>query len=138
MSQLPENNEAFDYNPEYSEPHQGDDNGPLGAVASGGQLLLANGLSDDVLSKETGRFAANLSLLFGALSFACIPGIPSSVYFIPLALILSALGIWQARVARRHGVYAAVGMIVNVAGMIIFMLLGALALFLTILFSGLH
>ncbi len=135
MSQLPQNNEAFNSNPEYSEPHRDDAGAQSG---TDNQPLPAGERSDDVLSKETGRFAANLSLLFGALSFVCIPGIRSSVYFIPLALILSALGIWQARVARRHGVYAALGMIVNVAGMIIFMLLGALVVFLAILFSGLH
>lgn len=137
MSQLPQNNETLDNSPEYSEPYQENSNGYLGTVAPGGQLPPASEFSDDVLSQETGRFAANLSLLFGALSFACIPGIRSSLYFIPFSLILSSLGIWQARVARRHGMHAILGMILNVVGMIIFLLLSALVVFLTILFSGL-
>ena len=137
MSQLPQNNETLDNSPEYSEPYQENSNGHPSTVASGGQLPPASEFSDDVLSQETGRFAANLSLLFGALSFACIPGVRSSLYFIPFALILSSLGIWQARVARWHGMHAILGMILNVVGMIIFLLLSALVVFLTILFSGL-
>lgn len=137
MSQLPQNNETLDNSPKYSEPYQENSNGHPGTVASDGQLPPASEFSEDVLSQETGRFAANLSLLFGALSFACIPGIRSSLYFIPFALILSSLGIWQARVARWHGMHAILGMILNVVGMIIFLLLGALVVFLTILFSGL-
>ena len=137
MSQLPQNNETLDNSPEYSEPYQENSNGHPGTVASDGQLPPASEFSEDVLSQETGRFAANLSLLFGALSFACIPGIRSSLYFIPFSLILSSLGIWQARVARWHGMHAILGMILNVVGMIIFLLLSALVVFLTILFSGL-
>lgn len=137
MSQLPQYNEAFDDNPEYSEPYRENSNGQPSVVAPGGQLLPASGTADDVLSQEAGRFAANLSLLFGALSFACIPGLRTSEYFIPFSLLLSALGIWQARVARRHGIHAIVGMILNVVSIIIFLLLGALVVFLTILFSGL-
>ena len=97
MSQLPQNNETLDNSSEYSQPYQENSNGHPGTVAPGGQLPPASEFSDDVLSQETGRFAANLSLLFGALSFACIPGVR----------------------------------------MIIFLLLGALVVFLTILFSGL-
>ena len=137
MSQLPQNNETLDNSPKYSEPYQENSNGHPGTVAPDGQLPPASEFSEDVLSQETGRFAANLSLLFGTLSFACIPGIRSSLYFIPFSLILSSLGIWQARVARRHSMHAILGMILNVVGMIIFLLLSALVVFLTILFSGL-
>ncbi len=116
MSQLPQNNETLDNSPEYSEPYQENSNGHPGTVAPGGQLPPASEFSEDVLSQEAGRFAANLSLLFGALSFACIPGIRSSLYFIPFSLILGLLGIWQGRVARRHGVPALAGRILSWAG----------------------
>ncbi len=119
MSQLPQNNETLDNSPEYSEPYQENSNGHPGTVATGGQLQPASEFSEDVLSQETGRFAANLSLLFGALSFACIPGVRSSLYFIPFSLILSSLGIWQARVARRHGEDANVGLLLSGIGIVI-------------------
>ena len=102
------------------------------------QPLPASGISDDVLNRGNWTVRREPLPTLRCSKLCVYSGIPSSVYFIPLALILSALGIWQARVARRHGVYAALGMIVNVAGMIIFMLLGVLVLFLAILFSGLH
>ena len=89
MSQLPQNNETLDNSPEYSEPYQENSNGYPGNVAPGGQLPPASEFSEDVLSQETGRFAANLSLLFGALSFACIPGIRS---WSGSAVVLSTAG----------------------------------------------
>ena len=90
MSQLPQNNEAFDYNPEYANLYRQNGNGQPIVGSAGGPLQPASGFSN----QETGRSAENLSLLFGILSLVCIPGIRWTLYAIPLSLILSALGIW--------------------------------------------
>ena len=42
MSQLPQNNEAFDYNPEYAKLYQEDDSEQSSPDASDEQLLSAN------------------------------------------------------------------------------------------------
>ena len=89
-------------------------------------------------SQETGRSAENLSLLFGILSLVCIPGIRWTLYAIPFSLILSVLGIWQARVARRHGARATAGMILSVVGIVVVLLLVALIILILNALSGIH
>mgnify|MGYP004540022325 CR=1 FL=1 len=134
MSQLPQNNEAFDYNPEYAKLYRQNGNGQPIVGSAGGPLQPVSGFS----SQETGRSAENLSLLFGILSLVCIPGIRWTLYAIPFSLILSVLGIWQARVARRHGARATAGMILSAVGIVVVLLLVALIMLILNALSGIH
>ncbi len=134
MSQLPQNNESFDYNPEYANLYRQNGNGQPIVGSAGGPLQPASGFS----SQETGRSAENLSLLFGILSLVCIPGIRWTLYAIPFSLILSVLGIWQARVARRHGARATAGMILSAVGIVVVLLLVALIILILNALSGIH
>ena len=134
MSQLPQNNESFDYNPEYAKLYRQNSNGQPIVGSAGGPLQPASGFP----SQETGRSAENLSLLFGILSLVCIPGIRWTLYAIPFSLILSVLGIWQARVARRHGARATAGMILSVVGIVVVLLLVALIILILNALSGIH
>ena len=134
MSQLPQNNESFDYNPEYANLYRQNGNGQPIVGSAGGPLQPASGFS----SQETGRSAENLSLLFGILSLVCIPGIRWTLYAIPFSLILSVLGIWQARVARRHGARATAGMILSAVGIVVVLLLVVLIIMILNALSGIH
>ena len=64
MSQLPQNNEAFDYNPEYAKLYQEDNNELPSPDTSDEQLLPANESLDEFSDQAAGKRAANLSLLF--------------------------------------------------------------------------
>ena len=134
MSQLPQNNEAFDDNPGHAKRYRQNGNGQPIVGSAGGPLQPASGFP----SQETGRSAENLSLLFGILSLVCIPGIRWTLYAIPFSLILSVLGIWQARVARRHGARATAGMILSVVGIVVVLLLVALIILILNALSGIH
>ena len=134
MSQLPQNNEAFDDNPEYAKLYRQNGNGQPIVGSAGGPLLPASGFP----SQGTGRNAENLSLLFGILSLVCIPGIRWTLYAIPFSLILSGLGIWQARVARWHGARATAGMILSAVGIVLVLLLVALIMLILNALSGIH
>ena len=134
MSQLPQNNEAFDDNPEYAKLYRQNGNGQPIVGSAGGPLQPASGFP----SQETGRSAENLSLLFGILSLVCIPGIRWTLYAIPFSLILSVLGIWQAFVARRHGKHAIGGMILSAVGIVVVLLLVALIILILNALSGIH
>ena len=134
MSQLPQNNEAFDYNPEYANLYRQNGSGQPIVGSAGGPLQPASGFSN----QETGRSAENLSLLFGILSLVCIPGIRWTLYAIPCSLILSVLGLWQARVARRHGGRATAGMILSAVGIVVVLLLVALIMLILNALSGIH
>ena len=134
MSQLPQNNEAFDYNPGYANLYRQNGNGQPIVGSAGGPLQPASGFP----SQETGRSAENLSLLFGILCLVCIPGIRWTLYAIPFSLILSVLGIWQARVARRHGARATAGMILSAVGIVVVLLLVALIILILNALSGIH
>ena len=134
MSQLPQNNEAFDYNPEYANLYRQNGNGQPIVGSAGGPLQPASGFP----SQETGRSAENLSLLFGILCLVCIPGIRWTLYAIPFSLILGVLGIWQARVARRHGARATAGMILSAVGIVVVLLLVALIILILNALSGIH
>ena len=134
MSQLPQNNEAFDYNPEYANLYRQNGNGQPIVGSAGGPLQPASGFP----SQETGRSAENLSLLFGILCLVCIPGIRWTLYAIPFSLILSVLGIWQARVARRHGKHAIGGMILSAMGIVVVFAILALIIMILNALSGIH
>ena len=124
MSQLPQNNEAFDNNPEYSKHHRGSD-----SVQSGtdDQPLPASEFPSSVWKMDAGEKAANLSLIFGvfgmltlALAFLWVShGFGIGLPIIIAASLLNLLGLWQARVARQHGEDANVGLFLSGIGMFI-------------------
>ena len=140
MSQLPQNNEAFDYNPEYAKLYQGTGNEQLDADDTDNELLPASELPPDVQREQTGKRAANLSLLFGFLSplsfflglwwFAYGPG-DNGLLIVIGAPLPNVLGLWQAFVARRRGTRAIGGLILNGLGLCLF--IGIAALFILIL-----
>ena len=124
MSQLPQNNEDFDDNPEYAKPHRGSDS--VQSVMDD-QPLPASEFSSSVWKMGAGEKAANLSLIFGvfgmlilALAFWWVShGFGIGMPIIIAAPLLSLLGLWQARVARQHGEDANVGLFLSGIGMVI-------------------
>ena len=118
MSQLPQNNEAFDNNSEYNMLNQTNGSWQPYAGVLGNQLLPGKKVSPGFSKRRDGQNAASLSLFFGALSLLCIP-LLTWVWapdFTVISLILGILGIWQGRVAKRHGVPALAGRILSWAG----------------------
>lgn len=67
MSQLPQNNEAFDNSPEYAKLYQADDSQQPETDGTDDWSLHESELPPDVRRAQAGKKAANLSLLFGAL-----------------------------------------------------------------------
>ena len=146
MSQLPQNNEAFDYNPEYAKLYQTNDSQPSDADDMDGRQQRASEPPPEVQGALDGKKAANVSLLFGALGLlffflGCwwfVHDFKSGGLRLAIvAPLLSVLGIWQGFAARRHGVPALAGCILSWAGVIFtlpFAVLGAL--FLIVLTGG--
>ena len=124
MSQLPQNNEDFDDNPEYAKPHRGSDS--VQSVMDD-QPLPASEFPSSVWKMDAGEKAANLSLIFGvfgmltlALAFLWVShGFGIGMPIIIAAPLLNLLGLWQARVARQHGEDANVGLFLSGIGMVI-------------------
>ena len=136
MSQLPQNNEEFDYNPEYAKLYQENDSQPSDAADTDDLQQPASELPLDVQGEQDGQRAANSSLLCGFLS-------PLSFFLafwllaqghgengaLPLAIVaplLNILGIWQGFVARRRGTRAIGGLILNGLGVCFFIGIAAL------------
>lgn len=121
MSQLPQNNETFDNNPEYTKLYQEDN-----SVQSGtdDRPLPASELPPDAQRTQAGKKAANLSLLFGALGLLFLflgiwlfaEELENGIVLAIVAPLLSILGIWQAFVARRYGKHAFGGLILSGIG----------------------
>ena len=63
MSQLPQNNEAFDDNPEYAKLYQGNDSQPSDANDMDEWPQPANELPPEVQGAQDGQREANSSLL---------------------------------------------------------------------------
>ncbi len=129
MSQLPQNNEDFDYDPEYAKLYQEDDSLPSDAEDTDDWSQRASELPLEVQGAQDGERAANFSLLcgfLGPLSFflgfwLLVQGLgPSSLMISLAAPVLNILGIWQGRVAQRHGVRALGGRILNGLGLCFF------------------
>ncbi|MBF1650856.1 MAG: hypothetical protein HXO56_12475, partial [Rothia dentocariosa] len=138
MSQLPQNNEAFDYNPEYAKLYQEDDSEQSSPDASDEQLLSANespddspdGSPDEPADQAAGKGMASFSILFGflgPLSFflggrLIVQGFgengTQAVIFSPL---LSILGLCLGIAARRHGARASGGLVLNGLGICFFL-----------------
>ena len=139
MSQLPQNNEAFDYNPEYAKLYQEDNNELPSPDTSDEQLLPANESPDEFSDQAAGKRAANFSLLFGFLSplsfflgfWLLVQGLgeSGSLQLAIGAPLLNILGIWQGWVAQRHGVPALAGRILNWLGLCFFIGIAALFMY---------
>ena len=140
MSQLPQNNEEFDYSPEYAKLYQADDSLQSEADDTDEWQQPASELPLDVQREQAGKRAANFSLLFGALGpLSFILGFRMAAQYpegpgLLLAIgapLLNILGIWQGFVARRHGVRAIGGLVLNGLGLCFF--IGIVALIMLIL-----
>ena len=147
MSQLPQNNEAFDYNPEYAKLYQEDNNEQPSPDTSDEQLLPANESPGEFSDQTAGTRAANLSLLFAFLSplsfflgFWCfVRGLEESALLVAIfAPVLNILGIWQGFVARRYGTRASGGLILNGLGLCIFIGIAALIMLIVQALSGIN
>ena len=147
MSQLPQNNEAFDYNPEYAKLYQENDSLPSGSDDTDDWQQPARELPLGVQGTPDGKRAANLSLLFGFLGpltfilgfwwFAY--GLADSGLLIAIGAPLpNALGIWQAFVARRHGTRAIGGLVLNGLGLCIFIGIDVLIMLILNALSHIH
>ncbi|WP_314682543.1 hypothetical protein [Rothia mucilaginosa] len=143
MSQLPQNNKDFDYDPEYAKLYQGD--GSLQSDADDWSQRASEQPSE-VRGAQEGKRAANVSLLFGLLGLlffflGCWWFVhdydSSGLRVVVVAPLLNVLGVWQGRVAKRHGVPALAGRILSWTG-VIFALPFAIiaALFLIVLTGG--
>ena len=129
MSQLPQNNEAFDYNPEYAKLYQANDSLQYDAADTDDWQQPASEQPLDVQGVPEGKRAANLSLLFGFLAplsfflgcWLIVRDLETDGLSLALmAPLLNILGIWQASVARRRGTRALEGRILNWLGICIF------------------
>ena len=147
MSQLPQNNEAFDNNPEYAKLYQANDSYQADVDDTEDWQQPAIEQPSDEQRVQDGERAANLSLLFGFLSplpfflgFWClVKGLgESSLQVALLAPILNILGIWQGFTARRHGTRASGGLILNGLGLCIFIGIAALILLIAQALSGIN
>ncbi len=129
MSQLPQNNEAFDDNPEYAKLYQANDSYQPDADDTDDWSQRVSEQPSDVQREQDGKRAANLSLLFGFLSplsfvlgfWLLVQDYEVSGLQVALAApVLNILGIWQGRVAQRHGMRALEGRILNGLGLCFF------------------
>ncbi|OHP56316.1 hypothetical protein [Rothia sp. HMSC061D12] len=143
MSQLPQNNETFDNNPEYAKLYQEDN-----SVQSGtdDRPLPASELPPDAQRTQAGEKAANSSLMFGFLGLmalflgiGCLAnGLAAGIVIAFVASFLSILGIWKAFGAREYGVPATGGLILGIAGIIIDLAIIALILLILQALSGIN
>lgn len=146
MSQLPQNNEDFDYNPEYAKLYQEDDSQPSEADDTDDWSQRASELPPEVQGAQDGERAANLSLLFGALGLLSFfigfwwsaYGIEIGILMVIVAPFLSILGLRQAFVARRHGKHAIGGMILSAVGIVVVLAILALIIMILSALSGLN
>ena len=146
MSQLPQNNEEFDYNPEYAKLYQTNDSSQSDADDMDEWQQPASELPSEVQGEQDGQRAANSSLLCGFLS-------PLSFFLafwllvqghgengaLQLAIgapLLNVLGIWQGFVAKRHGVPALAGPILSWAGAIFTLPLAIVSALFSIALAG--
>ena len=129
MSQLPQNNEDFDYSPEYAKLYQENDSLQSEADDTDEWSQPASELPPEVQGAQDGERTANFSLLLGFLAplsfflgfWLLVQGLgPSSLMISLAAPVLNILGIWQGRVAQRHGVRALGGRILNGLGLCFF------------------
>ena len=139
MSQLPQNNEDFDNNPEYAKLYQANDSLQSEADDTDEWSQRASEQPSDVQREQAGERAANFSLLFGFLSplsfflgfWLLVQGLgeSGSLQLALAAPVLNVLGIWQGRVAQRHGTRATGGLVLNGLGLCFFIGIAALFMY---------
>ena len=147
MSQLPQNNEDFDNNPEYAKLYQADDSQQPETDGTDDWEQPASEQPPAVQGTQDGKRAANFSLLFGFLSplsfvlglwwFTYGPG-DNGLLIVIGAPLPNVLGLWQAFVARRYGVRAIGGLILNGLGLCIFIGIAALIMLIVNALSHIH
>ena len=129
MSQIPQNNEDFDYSPEYAKLYQANDSLQSDVDDADDWTQRASEQPSEVQGAQDGEKAANLSLLFGFLAplpfflglwwFTYGPG-DNGLLIVIGAPLPNVLGLWQAFVARRRGTRAIGGLILNGLGLCLF------------------
>jgi len=139
MSQLPQNNEDFDNNPEYAKLYQANNSVQPSADDTDDWEQHASEQPPDVQGAQDGKRVATFSLLFGFLSplsfflgfWLLVQGLgeSGSLQLAIGAPLLNILGIWQGWVAQRHGVPALAGRILNWLGLCFFIGIAALFMY---------
>ena len=146
MSQLPQNNEDFDNNPEDAKLYQADDSQQPETDGTDDWEQPASEQPPAVQGTQDGKRAANLSLLFGALGLLFLflgiwlfaEELENGIVLAIVAPLLSILGIWQAFVARRYGKHAFGGLILSGIGIGIVIAIIALILLILNALSHIH
>ncbi|MBF1651958.1 MAG: hypothetical protein HXO60_05560 [Rothia mucilaginosa] len=147
MSQLPQNNEDFDYSPEYAKLYQGNDSQPSDANDMDEWPQPASEQPFDVQREQAGKRAANSSLLCGFLTpLTFFLGCwlifhdlgESGLRVVFVAPVLNVLGIWLGFAARRRGTRAIGGLILNGLELCIFIGIVVLVTSLLNALSGIH
>ena len=141
MSQLPQNNEEFDDNPEYAKLYQGND-----SYQSESDDTDKWQQPSDVQKEHAGEKAASSSLTFGFfglmslfLGISCLAnGLVGGIVPAFIAPFLSILGIWKAFGAREYGVRATGGLILSLVGIIIALAIIALIMLILNALSHIH
>ena len=135
MSQLPQNNEDFDNNPEYAKLYQANNSVQPSADDTDDWEQHASEQPPDVQGAQDGKRVATFSLLFGALGpLTFFLGCwlifhdlgESGLRVVFVAPLLNLLGIWQGVVARRRGTRAIGGLVLNGLGVCFFIGIAAL------------
>ena len=147
MSQLPQNNEAFDDNPEYAELYQANDSYQADVDDTDDWQQPASEQPSDGQGTQDGKRAANSSLLCGFLTpltffLGCwlfFHDLEESGLMIAFAApVLNILGIWQGVVARRHGTRAIGGLVLNGLGLCFFIGIAILIMMIANALSHIH
>ena len=141
MSQLPQNNEDFDNNPEYAKLYQANDSYQADVDDTDDWEQ-----SSDVQREQAGEKAASSSLTFGFLGLlslflgiSCLAnGLGAGLVPAFIAPFLSILGIWKAFGAREYGVRATGGLILSLVGIIIAFAIIALIILILNALSHIH
>ena len=146
MSQLPQNNEAFDDNPEYAKLYQANNSVQPSADDTDDWEQHASEQPSDVQREQAGEKAASSSLTFGFLGLlslflgiSCLAnGLGAGLVPAFVAPFLSILGIWKAFGAREYGVRATGGLILSLVGIIIALAIIALIMLIVNALSHIH
>ena len=147
MSQLPQNNEDFDNNPEYAKLYQADDSLQPDVDGTDDWTQPASEQPSGVRRAQDGKRAANLSLLCGFLSpvtfilgFRMAAQYPEGdgLLLAFAAPVLNILGIWQGVAARRRGTRAIGGLVLNGLELCFFIGIAILIMMIVKALSGIH
>ena len=138
MSKIPKKIEFFDNRPKYAKLYLVIDGLSAAAHPADYWPQRASEQPFDVQREQVGKKAANLSLLCGFLAplafflgfWLLVQDYEVSGLQVALAApVLNVLGIWQGRVAQRHGTRALEGRILNGLGLCFFIGIAALFMY---------